>query len=171
MSVGCLSFLLRFFLSGGPVSLSPLSLYLFRYLPLSPMRFFLYPGFSLYVFMSLLPSPFSLSLGRIIHPSTVLSTLLTCKEHRHPQPPPSQGTAPPCGPSPCPGAVLSLSPSFLPPHCPSAPPHPRCLHFSKLHPSPRVPLLASNSSPPLPVNTAFARFSFRRIFWPLGIGL
>ena len=93
------------------------------------MRFFsVPPAFSLYVFMSLLPSPFLSLLWShpSIHPLFVM--LLKCKEHRHPQPPPRQGHAPPCGPSPCPGAELVslhlFSPTSLPlrPFSPEMPP-------------------------------------------------
>lgn len=120
------------------------------------------------------PHPFCLSFGRI-HPS--IHCLSCCSSAKntdilsHHQ---VRDTPHPVVPAPVWGQCWSLSIFFLPPHCPSAPSHPRCLHFSKLHPSPRVcSLLTSPNSPipflqllprpPPPVNTAFARFSFLRI--------
>ena len=151
MSVGFLSFLLCFFLSGvSGVPLSPClhcCLYLFEistslsYEILLSVPCLLSLCLSLYVFMSLLPSPV-LSLPWL-HPSihlpfVTLRTTASCSSAKnrdilsHQQ---VRDTPHLVAPAPVRGSAgLSLSVFFLPPHFPSAPPHPRCLHFSKLHP-------------------------------------
>lgn len=145
--VGCLSFLLRFFLSGGPCLpclrsfISFLNAYLsllYEILPCTPAS----------LFMSLYSPALLLSLLSGIHPSIHrLSCCSSAKNTRHPQPPPSQDTPHPCGPSPCPGAVLVSLSIFSPtslPLCPSSPEMPPLLQ------TPPITQGLPSSLPPTP---------------------
>ena len=162
MSVGCLSFLLRFFLSGGPCLLVSVVFYIFfRYLPLSPMRFFPVPPASLFMSLCLsCPHPFCLSLGRI-HPS--IHRLSCCSSAKntdilsHHQ---VRDTPHPVVPAPVQGQCWSLSPSFSPtslPLCPSSPEMPPLLQ------TPPITQGLPSSLPPTPPPAPHSEYSLCQI--------